>query len=99
MATSVHCNNTEHRAARAGLEKISVTRSRSQGGNSVVVYLLAPLAALANASSSMLQRRANRDEPDDASLSLRLVLDLLHRPVSFGCVSPSSWGSCYKRRP
>lgn len=42
---------------------------------------LAMLAALANATSAVLQRRANRDEPDRKSLSWRMILDLFHRPV------------------
>ncbi len=49
----------------------------------MISYLLAVLAAAANASSSVLQRKADRDEPDEVSLHLRLILDLLHRPVWF----------------
>jgi len=34
--------------------------------------------------SSVLQRKADADEPADVNLSLRLILDLLHKPVCFG---------------
>lgn len=52
-------------------------------------YLLAVLAACANAAASVLQRRANRDLPQDQSLGPRLVLHLLTRPTwvaGFLCV-------------
>lgn len=48
-----------------------------------MVYLLSLLAACANALSSVLQRRAASTAPDKDFLSLRLVLDLLRRPVWF----------------
>lgn len=51
-----------------------------------MTYLFAALAALANATSSVLQRKANRDEPTEDNLSLRLIVSLLHRPVWFGGV-------------
>lgn len=44
-------------------------------------YLLAFLAAASNAASNILQRQANRQEPPEAAMRLRLILDLLHRPV------------------
>lgn len=47
-------------------------------------YLLAVLAAVANATSSVLQRKANREVPRKQNLSLRLIGSLLHRPVWFG---------------
>jgi drug/metabolite transporter (DMT)-like permease len=47
-------------------------------------YLLAVLAACANATSSVLQRKANRDVPAKQNLSWRLIWSLLHRPVWFG---------------
>lgn len=50
----------------------------------LVTYAAAVLAALANATASTLQRKANRDEPDDVAFTPRLILDLLHRPVWFG---------------
>lgn len=37
-------------------------------------------AALSNASASVLQRRATRDEPDSRAFSLRMFLDLARRP-------------------
>jgi drug/metabolite transporter (DMT)-like permease len=46
--------------------------------------LLAVLAACANATSSVLQRKANRQVPRSQNLSLRLIWSLLHEPVWFG---------------
>lgn len=43
--------------------------------------LLALLAALSNAASSVLQRRANRDEVDSGGTGVRATLHLLRRPV------------------
>ena len=45
--------------------------------------LLALIAACSNAASNVIQRAANRDESDVQTLSLRLVVDLLHRPLWF----------------
>jgi drug/metabolite transporter (DMT)-like permease len=42
---------------------------------------LSVLAAALNAAASVLQRRAARDEPDDREFSLRLLLDLVRRPI------------------
>src|SRR5271166_4225537 len=47
-------------------------------------YFLAVLAACANAASSVLQRKANREIPQDENLSWRLIWSLLHKPVWFG---------------
>ena len=47
-------------------------------------YLLAVLAACANATSSVLQRKANREVPRQENLSWKLVWSLLHQPVWFG---------------
>lgn len=44
-------------------------------------YLLAVFAAGANAASNVLQRKANREEPPELSMSPRLVLELVRRPV------------------
>ena len=52
----------------------------------MLVYVLAVLAACANATSSVLQRKANRDLPGEDSLRLRLILRLLRRPVWFAGV-------------
>ena len=51
---------------------------------SVLSDFLAVLAALANATSSTLQRKANLGESDDVAFSRRLILDLLRNPVWFG---------------
>ncbi len=47
-------------------------------------YLLAVIAAFANATSSVLQRKANREVPSKQNLSWRLIWSLLHQPVWFG---------------
>jgi drug/metabolite transporter (DMT)-like permease len=51
-----------------------------------VTILLAVLAACANATSSVLQRKADRRVPARENLSIRLILSLLHEPVWFGGV-------------
>jgi drug/metabolite transporter (DMT)-like permease len=53
----------------------------------VIAIIGALLAAAANAAASVLQRQANRDEPDELSLSLRLIPDLLHRPAWLGGIT------------
>lgn len=55
----------------------------------MISALLAALAACSNACASVCQRVANRTEPDERSLHLALVADLVHRPVwlaGFGAV-------------
>jgi drug/metabolite transporter (DMT)-like permease len=52
----------------------------------MLTYLLAVVAACANAASSVLQRKANREVPRSENLSLRLIWSLLHEPVWFGGV-------------
>ena len=47
-------------------------------------YLLAVLAACANATSSVLQRKANKRVPRNENLSWKLIRSLLHEPVWFG---------------
>jgi hypothetical protein len=47
-------------------------------------YLLAVLAACANATSSVLQRKANQNVPQKENLSWKLIRSLLHQPVWFG---------------
>lgn len=49
-----------------------------------MTYLLAVLAACANATSSVLQRKAGKRVPQGENLSLRLIGSLLHQPVWFG---------------
>ena len=55
-------------------------------------YLLAVLAACANATSSVLQRKANREVPQSENLSLRLIGRLLHQPVWFGGILAITFG-------
>jgi drug/metabolite transporter (DMT)-like permease len=52
----------------------------------MLTYVLAVLAACANATSSVLQRKANREIPQTENLSWKLIRDLLHQPVWFGGV-------------
>lgn len=52
----------------------------------MLTYVLAVLAACANAISSVLQRKANRTVPQRQNLSLKLIRTLLHEPVWFGGV-------------
>lgn len=49
-----------------------------------MTYLLAVLGACANATASVLQRKAGRRVPQGQNLSLRLIGSLLHQPVWFG---------------
>ena len=50
----------------------------------MLTYVLAVLAACANATSSVLQRKANRRLPKRENLSPRLLWSLAHEPVWFG---------------
>jgi len=50
----------------------------------MLTYVLAILAACANATSSVLQRRANLEVPRSENLTLRLIWSLMHEPVWFG---------------
>jgi drug/metabolite transporter (DMT)-like permease len=50
----------------------------------VLTYVLAVLAACANAVSSVLQRKANKRVPQRENMSLRQIWTLLHQPVWFG---------------
>jgi drug/metabolite transporter (DMT)-like permease len=52
----------------------------------MLTYVLAVLAACANATSSVLQRKANREIPQTENLSWKLIRDLLRQPVWFGGV-------------
>jgi drug/metabolite transporter (DMT)-like permease len=49
----------------------------------ILVYVFAVLAAGANAVSSVLQRKADRDLPSRDNLSWRLVVDVLRQPAFF----------------
>ena len=52
----------------------------------MLTYLLAVLAACMNATSSVLQRKANRRVPQKQNLSVKLIISLFHQPVWFGGV-------------
>jgi drug/metabolite transporter (DMT)-like permease len=47
----------------------------------VISYVLAFLAALVNATGNVLNRKAARDEPDQAEFKLKLITDLAHRRI------------------
>lgn len=49
----------------------------------MLVYVLSVLAACANAASSVIQRKANKDQPAAHNLTPRLILDLLHERLWF----------------
>jgi drug/metabolite transporter (DMT)-like permease len=55
-------------------------------------YILALLAACANAASSVLQRQANRRVPKKQNMSWRLIRSLLHQPVWFGGIAAITAG-------
>jgi drug/metabolite transporter (DMT)-like permease len=52
----------------------------------VVSYFLAFLASLVNATGNVLNRKAARDEPDQAEFKLKLITDLMHRKVWLAAV-------------
>lgn len=56
---------------------------RARKVSSMLTFVLSALAACANAVSSVLQRKADRDEPAADNLSFRLIIDLFHKPVWF----------------
>ncbi len=47
----------------------------------MLAVIFAVLAAAANATASVLQRKAARDEPEDRAFSIGLLWDLVRRPV------------------
>jgi drug/metabolite transporter (DMT)-like permease len=55
-------------------------------------YFLAILAACANATSSVLQRKANKQVPKDENASWRQIQRLLHEPVWFGGIAAITAG-------
>jgi drug/metabolite transporter (DMT)-like permease len=57
-----------------------------------MTYVLAVLAACANATSSVLQRKAGRQVPQGENLSLRLIRSLLHQPAWFGGIAAVTVG-------
>jgi len=54
----------------------------------MLTYLLAVLAACANATSSVLQRKAGQQAPRRQNLSPKLIWSLAHQPVWFGGILP-----------
>lgn len=50
----------------------------------LLAVVLALIAACSNAASNVIQRATNRQEKGVRTLSLRLIEDLLHRPLWFG---------------
>jgi drug/metabolite transporter (DMT)-like permease len=58
----------------------------------VLTYLLAVLAACGNASSSVLQRKANKRVPQRDNMSLEQIRLLLHQPVWFGGIAAITAG-------
>nr|WP_127357346.1 DMT family transporter [Actinacidiphila soli] len=60
------------------------SRRREKPVGSLVSVVFALLAAGSNAMATVLQRRAALDVPLDEGFRLKLVIDLLHRPVWLG---------------
>lgn len=58
----------------------------------MLTYVLAVLAACANAASSVLQRKANKRVPQQENMSLRQIRDLLRQPVWFGGIAAITVG-------
>jgi drug/metabolite transporter (DMT)-like permease len=58
----------------------------------VLTYALAVLAAVANAVSSVLQRKANKRVPQRENMSLRQIWILLHQPLWFGGIAAITAG-------
>jgi drug/metabolite transporter (DMT)-like permease len=52
----------------------------------VLSYVLAFLAGLVNATGNVLNRKAARDEPEQAEFRLKLIIDLMHRKVWLAAV-------------
>ena len=76
------CGSGDRHAARRGHRRVLTRRATEE--MPMLTYLLAVLAACANATSSVLQRKANRRAPRVENLSPRLVWSLAHQPVWFG---------------
>jgi drug/metabolite transporter (DMT)-like permease len=72
---------------------------RRKGEFVVLSVVLAVLAAMANATASVLQRKAARRQPDDGSLSVRLLWDLAHQPVWIGGISAIVIGFAFQPPP
>jgi hypothetical protein len=66
-------------------------------GNALLSYCLAVLAACANATSSVLQRKANKGIPQNENLSWKLIRSLLQRQP--GLIHRRRAGGLVMRRP
>ncbi|MFD2418584.1 DMT family transporter [Amycolatopsis pigmentata] len=53
----------------------------------VLSVVFAVLAAMGNATASVLQRKAARRQPEDDSLSVRILWDLAHQPAWIGGIT------------
>jgi drug/metabolite transporter (DMT)-like permease len=53
----------------------------------VISYVLAFFAAVVNATGNVLNRKAARDEPDQAEFKLKLITDLMHRRAWLAAVA------------
>lgn len=58
----------------------------------MLTYALAVLAAVANAASSVLQRKANKRVPQRENMSMRQIWILLHQPLWFGGIAAITAG-------
>ena len=58
----------------------------------MLTYALAVLAAVANAGSSVLQRKANKRVPQHENMSMRQIWILLHQPLWFGGIAAITAG-------
>lgn len=58
----------------------------------MLTYALAVLAAVANAVSSVLQRKANKRVPQRENMSMRQIWILLHQPLGFGVIEAITAG-------
>src|ERR1700759_3350952 len=75
------------------IELLNVLNTALRTGRvSMLSYFLAVLAACANATSSVLQRKANKKVPQDENASLRQIRRLLHEPVWFGGIAAITAG-------
>src|ERR1700759_344515 len=75
------------------IELLNVLNTALRTGRvSMLSYFLAVLAACANATSSVLQRKANKKVPQEENASLRQIRRLLHEPVWFGGIAAITAG-------
>ena len=65
----------------------------------MLTYLLAVLAACANAISSVLQRKPTARPRKSRNLSLKLIWSLAHQPVWFGGILAITVGFCSRPAP